>query len=157
LANFKINVFLGRLSKIHVKNIDSQSSIEVLEAIEIDIKEFTQDSNELLKNHKNLKKMKKIKLLDNICFVTTTLLLVFSNTQNKELCLKLSHLRKNVIQIVKKLVENGFLVKSKITSLEDEILMDEFLTYSKYQKSNWTWHLIAGILMLFWDVKTEVR
>ena len=177
-SNSIVSTFGGMVTSLPTKekNFNLISFMETFNAIECDIINFIKYSKELIYHYnckisyeKNITKMKLeknkyLRLLDNISFVSTNLLIVINSFQKNDIFgmekyrIKICYLRNEIIHIIEHLFENGFLFLStnKINNFENDIFMDQFLTYDKYQKQNWSLHLLAGLLLIFWNIKSQV-
>jgi len=99
--------------------------------------------------------------LDNIAYVSLCLLLMHqsskcddSNNDKNNMISKLLNLRKEICGIIELLSKHSLLFSKDFNSLQHSILQNEFLTYDKNDGQTWCLHLVAGILLCFWCMKS---
>ena len=121
----------------------------------------------VIQQYKTKKKLKSkqcntIRLFDNICYVSTSMLIVLKiyiknhgykheNVKSGDQRIlkyykKLLTLRSTIRKMILYLFQHNILVDDNIQTIPDE-----FLTYDKYDKDVWYYHLICGILNCFWE------
>ena len=92
-----------------------------------------------------------LRALDNICFLSTCLLLQCQATGN---CVKQKELlvvaRANVQQSVLALAEAHLLFVPEADATPTFFITPCFVTYEAFQPERWQLHLVAGIFLLFW-------
>jgi hypothetical protein len=180
-SNSIVSTFSGKIGQIISENkiYNLQSLIQTFNCIETDVKQFVKYSKELIdtfdpiktceQNVKKLtlKKYKYLRSLDNIGFVTTSLIIVLSQIQTnnvnydtcQDILSKLCVLRDKIVLILEQLFKNGFLFAhiDKIINFKDDIFMNYFLTYDKWEKQKWSLHLLSAVFLIFWKIKNKVE
>ena len=88
-----------------------------------------------------------LRCLDNVCFVTTCLLLQAAAADSRADQAAVQTTRARVRLRVLALVRAGRLLDARTGKVEEA-----FCTYTRYEAYKWELHLLAGVFFLFWNV-----
>ena len=119
------------------------------------------DQQDVLKRISRLPKteLKDLRILDNICYQSVSLMMMFSSCSASQQSTKiqfyrskLMNIRAQICQVIKRLSENSLLFRLKISALKNDALQTCFLVDSQ-DKITWSLHLISGVLLNYWAPK----